>query len=78
MLLKGVFVTKGVVSSPLVGHNVKLTMFHLGNITLVFFVSYETFILPRGHLRKAKNYTISSDTHQLQFIKLHHFKQERF
>ena len=27
---------------------------------------------------KAKLYAISSDTHQLQFIKLHHFKQERF
>ena len=27
---------------------------------------------------KAKIYEISSDTHQLQFIKLHHFKQERF
>ena len=27
---------------------------------------------------KAKIYAISSDTHQLQFIKLHHFKQERF
>ena len=27
---------------------------------------------------KAKMYEISSDTHQLQFIKLHHFKQERF
>ena len=27
---------------------------------------------------KAKHYAISSDTHQLQFIKLHHFKLERF
>ena len=27
---------------------------------------------------KAKMYTISSDTHQLQLIRLHHFKQERF
>ena len=27
---------------------------------------------------KANIYAISSDTHQLQFIKLHHFKQERF
>ena len=27
---------------------------------------------------KAKNYAISSDTHQLQLIKLHHFKQDRF
>ena len=27
---------------------------------------------------KAKIYAISSDTHQLQFIKLHHFKQEIF
>ena len=27
---------------------------------------------------KEKMYAISSDTHQLQFIKLHHFKQERF
>ena len=27
---------------------------------------------------KAKMYAISSDTHQLQFLKLHHFKQERF
>ena len=27
---------------------------------------------------KAKIFAISSDTHQLQFIKLHHFKQERF
>ena len=27
---------------------------------------------------KAKNYAISSDTHQLESIKLHHFKQERF
>ena len=26
----------------------------------------------------ANIYAISSDTHQLQFIKLHHFKQERF
>ena len=26
----------------------------------------------------AKMYTISSHTHQLQFIKLHHFKLERF
>ena len=29
-------------------------------------------------LFKAKIYAISSDTHQLQFIKLHHFNQERF
>ena len=28
-------------------------------------------------LYKAKMYAISSNTHQLQFIKLHHFKQER-
>ena len=27
---------------------------------------------------KAKLYAISSDTHQLQFIKLHHFKQDIF
>ena len=27
---------------------------------------------------KAKMYAISSDTHQLQFIELHHFKQEIF
>ena len=27
---------------------------------------------------KAKRYAISSDTHQLQFMKLHHFKLERF
>ena len=27
---------------------------------------------------KAKTYAISSDTHQLQLIKLHHFKLERF
>ena len=27
---------------------------------------------------KANIYAISSDTHQLQFIELHHFKQERF
>ena len=27
---------------------------------------------------KANIYAISSDTHQLQFIKLHHFKLERF
>ena len=27
---------------------------------------------------KAKMYAISSDTHQLQFMKLHYFKQERF
>ena len=27
---------------------------------------------------KAKLWEISSDTHQLQLIKLHHFKQERF
>ena len=27
---------------------------------------------------KQKKYAISSDTHQLQFIKLHHFKQKRF
>ncbi len=26
---------------------------------------------------KAKMYAISSDTHQLQFLKLHHFKLER-
>ena len=30
------------------------------------------------NLFKAKIYEISSDTHQLQFIKMHHFKQERF
>ena len=29
-------------------------------------------------LLKANIYAISSDTHQLQFIKLHHFKLERF
>ena len=29
-------------------------------------------------LLQAKIYAISSDTHQLQFIKLQHFKQERF
>ena len=31
-----------------------------------------------GHLIKAKMYAISNDTHQLQCIKLHHFKLERF
>ena len=32
------------------------------------------------HIRhvKANIYAIASDTDQLQFIKLHHFKQERF
>ena len=29
-----------------------------------------------GHI-KANIYAISSDTHQLQFLKLHHFKLER-
>ena len=29
-------------------------------------------------LLKAKIWTVSSDTYQLQFIKLHHFKLERF
>ena len=29
------------------------------------------------HYVKAKMYAISSDTHQLQFLKLHHFKLER-
>ena len=29
-----------------------------------------------SHDMKAKMYAISSDTHQLQFIKLHHFKQD--
>ena len=31
----------------------------------------------RPHYFKAKMYAISSDTHQLQFLKLHHFKLER-
>ena len=30
------------------------------------------------HNVKASLYAISSDTNQLQFIKLHHFKQEIF
>ena len=35
--------------------------------------------LYRGvHTVKAEMYAKSSDTHKLQFIKLHHFKLERF
>ena len=35
-------------------------------------------IVTESQLLKANIYAISSDTHQLQFIKMHHFKQERF
>ena len=35
--------------------------------------------LLEGHIKaKILMYAISSDTHQLQFMKLHHFKLERF
>ena len=37
-----------------------------------------SFNLPFKHNIKAKLQAISSDTHQLQLIKLHHFKLDRF
>ena len=38
----------------------------------------EQISTPLAHVFKAKLEEISSDTHSLQFIKLHHFKLERF
>ena len=42
------------------------------NVTSVMMFIYHEIVF------NAKIYAISSDTQQLQFIKLHHFKQERF
>ena len=42
------------------------------------FDQYKNNIKKTWGVIKAKIYAISSDTYQLQFIKLHHFKQERF
>ena len=39
---------------------------------------YNSVLTCRQHIIKATLYAISSDTHQLQLIKLHHFKLERF
>ena len=61
---------------------------HLSSI-ISLFISYHHNVIPhqfhtggfftgRHHDFKAHIYAISSDTPQLQFIKLHHIKQERF
>ena len=44
-------------------HHVKISLFFL-------ICSFHSYVI------KAKMYAISSDTHQLQFLKLHHFKLE--
>ena len=42
------------------------------------FAGYMYLLICAYNILKAKIYTISSDTHELQLIKLHHFKLERF
>ena len=48
----------------------------LYDVYITFLLSLKISIV--GIILKATIYTISSDTHQLQLIKLHHFKQEIF
>ena len=56
----------------------KLQKMALRVMTYSKYNAHTTPLFKQNLTFKAKIYQISSDTHQLQFIKLHHVKQERF